>query len=95
MLLDEVSSSVDAKTEAALFRNVFARMRGCIVIAAVHKLNLLPLFDTICVFERGRIVARGSLEQVRVSHAGFRDLWAKFHAKADASVTAGEGDDTT
>jgi ATP-binding cassette, subfamily B, bacterial len=56
LLMDEPTSSVDMKNEKAIFEAVFKKHAGKTVIASVHRLNLLPMFDTVCYFEGGRLV---------------------------------------
>jgi len=55
LLMDEPTSSVDMKNERAILEEVFRRNRGKTIIASVHRLSLLPMFDIICHFEDGRI----------------------------------------
>jgi ATP-binding cassette subfamily B protein len=55
LLLDEVTSSLDPATEAAVFdRLLEARANAC-VIASVHRLHLLPRFDQVIRLDAGRI----------------------------------------
>jgi ABC-type bacteriocin/lantibiotic exporter with double-glycine peptidase domain len=57
LVLDEATSSLDARTEAAILQNVARRRCTCIVVA--HRLSTVRDADEILVLERGRVVERG------------------------------------
>jgi len=79
ILLDESTSSVDAINEMDIFRNIFHEFEGKTVISSIHRLHLLPMFDKICFFSNGRIIAQGTLEELLSSCESFKDLWNKYH----------------
>ncbi len=76
VLLDEATSSVDAATEAEIYDRVMAAFAGACVVSSVHRLHLLPRFDTVIVLEDGRVVDSGTPEEVKrrnphlFAHAG-------------------------
>jgi ABC-type multidrug transport system fused ATPase/permease subunit len=74
VLLDEPTSALDAKTSAEVISGVLDECRGKTVVATVHQLELLPLFDRVSVFERGRLVGEGTLEELRDSCPAFVEL---------------------
>ncbi len=74
-LLDEPTSSLDAITEMRIYQNIFQAFEGKLIISSVHKLHLLPLFDVIYLFDEGRIIAHGSLNQLLVHCSQFQELW--------------------
>jgi ATP-binding cassette subfamily B protein len=65
LLLDEPTSSVDPVTERELYKNILKRFENQIVITAIHKMNLLDLFDQIIVFNEGKITEVGSLDELK------------------------------
>ncbi|HTQ26886.1 MAG TPA: ABC transporter ATP-binding protein, partial [Puia sp.] len=75
VLLDEPTSSVDPKTEAAIYHNLFSAFRDKAVLSSLHRLHLLPLFDHIYVLQQGRVVEEGSFEQLLYNGLVFRELW--------------------
>jgi ATP-binding cassette subfamily B protein len=75
VLLDEPTSSLDFTTEMEVYRNIFAKFQGKTVISSIHRLHLLPLFDKIYFFDKGRIVASGTLSELISSNDKFRNLW--------------------
>lgn len=65
LILDDALSAVDAKTEQDIWqslRGVFAGGTSGIVVA--HRVSALQNCDEILVLERGRIVERGTHEQL-------------------------------
>jgi ATP-binding cassette, subfamily B, bacterial len=87
VLLDEPTSSLDAKTEMEVYRNVFATFTDKTVVSSVHRLHLLPLFHRIYVFAEGRIIAAGSLADLLISCPLFQRLWQQYHEQ-EAENTA-------
>lgn len=75
ILLDEPTSSLDTITSITVYRNIFREFNCKTVISTVHQLDLLPLFDRICVFEKGRIVATGTLSELMQTSSKFVSLW--------------------
>jgi ABC-type multidrug transport system fused ATPase/permease subunit len=79
LLLDESTSSVDVKNESKIYRNIFNSFRNKTIIATIHKLNLLHYFDRIYLFKKGRIVANGTLKDLKKDSKDFKVLWDKYH----------------
>ena len=65
VLLDEATSSVDAATEQEIYDRVMTAFAGACIVSSVHRLHLLRRFDTVLVMEQGRIVDRGTPEEIR------------------------------
>lgn len=79
VLLDEPTSSVDSMNEMKIHDNVFKKFRGKTIISSIHRLHLLDKFDYIYMFEKGKIVAKGTLSEIKES-AKFRRIWKKYGA---------------
>lgn len=89
VLLDEPTSSVDMKNEMHIYESVFKAFKDKTIISSIHRLHLLREFDSIYYFERGRIVASGSLEELLKTSAKFQDLWKRYQetqSRGDASA---------
>ena len=64
MILDEATSSIDTRTEAIVQRGMDALMYGRTVFVIAHRLSTVQNSDVIMVLEHGRIIERGTHEQL-------------------------------
>lgn len=72
ILLDQATSALDHRTQAALAANLAAMNATRIVIA--HRLSTIRDADRILVLESGRIVESGSYEELIGRDGAFRRL---------------------
>ena len=64
LILDEATSSIDTRTEALIERGMDQLMKGRTVFVIAHRLSTVRNADLIVVLEHGRIIERGSHEQL-------------------------------
>jgi ATP-binding cassette subfamily B protein len=64
LILDDATSSVDARTEAQIKVGLREAMEGRTTFIVAHRLSTISLADEIVVLDRGRIVDRGSHEEL-------------------------------
>lgn len=81
ILLDESTSSVDPENEYEIYQNIWHAFSGKSVIASIHKMNLLKLFDRIVMFDRSRIVDEGTFNDLLSRNATFKSMWDDFIAR--------------
>ncbi|MBR5809386.1 MAG: ABC transporter ATP-binding protein [Clostridia bacterium] len=60
MILDEATSSIDTRTEAIVQRGMDKLMQGRTVFVIAHRLSTVKNSDVIMVLENGRIIERGT-----------------------------------
>jgi len=80
VLLDEPTSSVDSLNEMHIHNQVFREFRDKTVISSIHRLHLLEKFDRVYFFEKGKIIASGTLNEIK-RDAKFRYLWNNYTRK--------------
>ncbi len=70
LILDDATSSVDARTEAEIKAGLKEAMRGRTTFVIAHRLSTVSLADQVVVMDGGRIVDRGTHEEL-ISRCGF------------------------
>ncbi|OGH66590.1 MAG: hypothetical protein A3B90_00970 [Candidatus Magasanikbacteria bacterium RIFCSPHIGHO2_02_FULL_41_13] len=78
VLLDEPTSSVDSRNERLIYENIFDAFKDKVVISSIHRLHLLPLFDIIYLFEKGKIKESGSFSELLKKSKEFQVMWEKY-----------------
>jgi ABC-type multidrug transport system fused ATPase/permease subunit len=82
LLLDEPTSSVDSENEMNIHENIFSKFSDKTIISSIHRLHLLYKFDYIYLFEKGKIVAHGTLKDIK-KNAKFDRVWKKYGLKKE------------
>jgi ATP-binding cassette, subfamily B, bacterial len=75
LLLDEPTSSVDSKTEALIYKNLFIHYKDKAFVSSIHRLHLLDQFDYIYMLDKGKIVAQGTFDELLQKSKSFQELW--------------------
>lgn len=75
MILDEATSSIDTRTEALVQDGMDKLMRGRTVFVIAHRLSTVQNSDVIMVLDHGRIIERGSHEQLIAQKGQYYKLY--------------------
>ena len=75
LVFDDLSSALDVETEAELWRRLFARGRAVTCLVVSHRPAALRRADQVLLVERGRLVARGTLDELLASSPTMQQLW--------------------
>jgi ATP-binding cassette subfamily B protein len=82
LILDDATSSVDATTEAAIKSGLREAMAGRTTFIIAHRLSTVSLADEIIVLDGGRIVDRGTHEELMEGCGFYREI--ADHGLADS-----------
>lgn len=76
LVFDDVSSALDARTEALLWEGLF-REEGTTCLVVSHRRAALTRADRILILEGGRLTGEGTLPELLERSAEMRALWAE------------------
>jgi len=75
MILDEATSSIDTRTEAIVQRGMDRLMQGRTVFVIAHRLSTIQNSDVIMVLDKGRIIERGSHDDLIAQKGKYYQLY--------------------
>ncbi len=77
LILDDVFSSVDARTEAAIISGLDRHLHGRTVILVTHRLTAAARLDRIAVLEAGALVEMGTHAELLAFNGRYADMWRR------------------
>jgi subfamily B ATP-binding cassette protein MsbA len=93
LILDEATSSLDSESEALIQEGLRFLMRDRTTFVIAHRLSTIRRADQILVVEEGRILERGTHEELYAARGRYWDLYTKQHGvEANLFLAPGEGD---
>ena len=75
LILDEATSSIDTRTEKLVQKGMDALMSGRTSFVIAHRLSTVRNADCIMVMEQGRIIERGTHEQLMEEKGRYYQLY--------------------
>ncbi|MGA2475340.1 MAG: ABC transporter ATP-binding protein [Terriglobia bacterium] len=93
LILDEATSSLDSESEAMIQEGLSYLMRGRTTFVIAHRLSTIRRADQILVVEGGRIIERGTHQQLYAAGGRYYELYTKQHGvESNLFLAPGEGD---
>lgn len=96
LLLDDATSAVDPRVEAAILAALRSAEGGASVLVVAYRRATIALADEVVYLEQGRVVARGTHPELLASAPGYANLvtaYEKAEAKAEREREDGYGED--
>ena len=75
LILDEATSSIDTRTESIVQKGMDNLMSGRTVFVIAHRLSTIRNSDAIMVLDHGRIIERGTHEELLKEHGTYYQLY--------------------
>jgi ABC-type multidrug transport system fused ATPase/permease subunit len=93
LILDEATSSLDSESEQMIQHGLSYLMQGRTTFVIAHRLSTIRRADQILVMEQGRILERGTHEQLYAAQGRYYDLYTRQHGvEENLFLAPGEGD---
>ncbi len=92
VILDEATASLDSTSEAAVQAALAEALTGRTAVVIAHRLSTVRAADLILVIEAGRIVERGSHDELLVLGGRYEELYRTQFAEQPAALEASAAD---
>jgi len=89
LILDEPTANLDVEAEAEVMRAIERLTAGRTVIVISHRLSTLGHVDEIAVLDAGRIVERGTYQELKHNGGAFAHLLAEQNRYASEPINLG------
>jgi subfamily B ATP-binding cassette protein MsbA len=93
LILDEATSSLDSESEQMIQEGLSYLMQGRTTFVIAHRLSTIRRADQILVIEQGRVIERGTHEELYAVPGRYHELYTKQHGvETNLFLAPGEAD---
>ena len=86
IILDEATAYADPESEAQIQEAVGRLVQGKTLIVVAHRLTTIQNAQQILVVEKGRIIAKGTQQQLLESCPLYQTMWRQHIGAADRVI---------
>jgi ATP-binding cassette subfamily B multidrug efflux pump len=86
LILDEATSSVDTRTEIQIQEALLRLMEGRTAFVIAHRLSTIRNADQVLVINHGRIIERGTHEELLEQRGFYHDLYMSQFRRAETML---------
>ncbi len=92
VILDEATAHLDSETEVLIQQALDSALAGRTSLVIAHRLSTIQAADQILVVDGGRIVERGTHEELSMAGGLYQELYRTQYARSPGAITAAEAE---
>ena len=86
VILDEATAYTDPENEAIVQKSVAKLIAGKTIIVIAHRLSTIASADQIIVIDDGKVISRGTQQELLNNCSLYRDMWNAHISSKDTEV---------
>jgi ABC-type multidrug transport system fused ATPase/permease subunit len=87
-VLDDATSAVDPRVEAAILASLRSRDAGASILVVAYRRATIALADEVIYLEQGKVVATGTHADLLATNQGYADLVTAYEKAEQERVEA-------